>query len=76
MRAQLIPDAEQHKAGQWSHTYQLDGPSPYGKWIQCSYGTHDEMTLSKRIDDNTLTCTVRYRKGAKAGQNNIQINCK
>lgn len=76
LRAHLVPDSEHHKSGEWSNTYDLEGESSDGKWIQCAYGVHGEITLSKRIDDNTLACTVTYRKGEKAGQNRVEVKCR
>lgn len=76
MRAHLVPDSERHKSGEWGKTYDLEGGSSEGKWVQCAYGVHGEITLSKRIDDATRACTVTYRKGEKAGQNHIDVQCE
>lgn len=61
---------------EWSYSYKLEGNFDDGKWIQCAYGANNEMTLSKRIDDNTQECTFTYRKGRKVAQHDIKIQCK
>lgn len=63
------------KAG-LSYTYALDSTSERGKWMRCAYGPNHEMTLSRRIDDATQKCTISYRKGKKAAQNDIEIICQ
>jgi hypothetical protein len=60
---------------EWSYTYKLEGTFDTGKWIQCAYGANNEMTLSKRISDDTQRCTITYRKGKKAAQHEIKIEC-
>ncbi len=60
---------------EWSYTYNLDRPFPNGKWLECGYGTHNEVTLSKPLPAQIRTCTFTYRKGAKAGQHAIRIAC-
>ena len=75
-RGHLMEDKVRKERGREIYIYTLDGSFPDGKWLQCASGVHDEITLSKRIDDNTAACTITYRKGEKAGQNNIQIDCK
>jgi hypothetical protein len=72
----LIEDNVRQQKKQEIYTYKLDGPFPEGKWMQCSYGTSGEVSLSKRLDDNIEACTITYRKGEKAGQNHILIACK
>ena len=49
---------------------------PDGKWLQCSYGEYGQVTLSKRMEDSVSRCEVRYKKGSKAGQNEIGIDCR
>lgn len=61
---------------QWSYTYDLDRDFPDGKWLQCGYGTHNEVTLSRRMPSAVKACTFTYRKGEKAGQHDIKINCR
>ncbi len=60
---------------EWSYTYDLDRDFPDGKWLECGYGAHNEVTLSQRMADAIKTCTFTYRKGQKAGQNDIKIHC-
>lgn len=60
---------------EWSYTYNLDREFSDGKWLECGYGTHDEVTLSQRMPDTIKECVFTYRKGEKAGQNDIKINC-
>lgn len=61
---------------EWTYTYKLDGKFPDGKWLACTYGESDQVTLSKRIDDEIEACTFTYRKGKYAGQNDIAIRCR
>lgn len=61
---------------QWTYTYQLKGKFPDGKWLACTYGESDQITLSKRLDDNVHACTFTYRRGKYVGQNDIAIDCK
>ena len=61
---------------EWSYTYNLDSPFPDGKWLECGYGTHNEVTLTQRMPDTVKTCTFTYRKGEKAGQHAIKIYCR
>lgn len=60
---------------EWAYTYDLDRNFPDGKWLECGYGTHNEVTLSQRMADSVKACTFTYRKGEMAGQNIIKINC-
>lgn len=59
-----------------SYTYQLDGHFPEGKWLACTYGEGDQVTLSKRLDNTVRVCIFRYRKGKHVGQNDVAISCK
>lgn len=52
---------------EWSYTYSLQGSFPDGKWMQCAYGTMNEITLSKKIDDSVTECKLTYRKGKRDG---------
>ena len=61
---------------EWTYTYLLDGKFPDGKWLACTYGEADQVTLSKRLDDSIQACTFTYRKGKYVGQNDIAIQCK
>ena len=75
-RGQLVPSGERKKKGHTTLRYRLEGRYPDGKWLQCSYGAHGEVTLSKRIDDSVSLCEFTYRKGGKAEQNEIDIDCR
>lgn len=75
-RGQLVPGGERTKKGHTILSYRLEGSYPDGKWLQCSYGAHGEVTLSKRMDDSVSLCEFTYRKGSKAGQNEIDIDCR
>ena len=75
-RGQLVPSGERKKKGQTTLSYRLEGRYPEGKWLQCSYGVHGEVTLSRRMDDSVGLCQFTYRKGSKAGQNEIDIDCR
>jgi len=69
---------KQFKTGQdaWTDTYDLHGPFPDGKWLQCSYGMLNEIVLSKRLDDSITSCTIKGKKGDKAGQNVFSVECR
>ena len=75
-RGQLVPSGERKKKGQTTLSYRLEGRYPEGKWLQCSYGMHGEVTLSRRMDDSVSLCEFTYRQGSKAGQNEIDIDCR
>lgn len=75
-KGELVPTAQRKAKGRTIFVYQLDGTFPEGKWLQCSYGEHGQVTLSKRIDDRVGRCEVSYRQGSKAGQNEIGIDCR
>jgi hypothetical protein len=64
------------KKDEWSRIYKLEGPYPEGKWMECGYGEYNQVILSRRLSDDIRECTVTYRKGAKAGQNDLKISCK
>lgn len=76
LRGELADFSTRPGKTEWSYTYGLDGEFVEGKWIQCAYGAFNEVTLSKRIDDNTKECTFTYRNGKKAAQHEIKIQCK
>lgn len=65
---------QQH--GQARYTYRLVGAFPEGKWLQCAYGEHGQVTLSRQLDDAIRECRFTYDKGPKAGQQVIHIDCK
>ena len=75
-RGQLVPSGERTKQGRTTLSYRLEGRYPDGKWLQCSYGVHGEVTLSRRMDDSVSLCQFTYKKGRKAGQNEIDIDCR
>lgn len=76
LRGDLVDFISQRSKNEWSYTYRLEGKYPEGKWLQCAYGEYNQVTLSRRIADATLECKISYRKGQKAGQNDIRIACK
>lgn len=75
-RGELADFKQQHGNNEWTQTYQLDGKFPEGKWLACTYGEADQVTLSVKLDDDIQACTFRYRKGTYVGQNDIDIRCK
>lgn len=75
-KGELVPTAQRKTKGRTIFVYQLEGAFPEGKWLQCGYGEHGQVTLSKRIDDRVGRCEVSYRQGSKAGQNEIGIDCR
>lgn len=60
----------------WTDTYELRGSFPEGKWLQCSYGMLNEIVLSKRLDDSITSCTIKGKRGEKAGQNVFSVTCR
>ena len=75
-KGELVPTAERKAKGQTIFVWQLEGAFPDGKWLQCSYGEYGQVTLSKRMEDSVRRCEVSYKKGSKAGQNEIGIDCR
>lgn len=75
-RGQLVPSDERKRKGQTTLVYRLEGNYPDGKWLQCSYGEHGEVTLSHKMDDSVSLCEFTYKKGSKAGQSDIHIACR
>jgi hypothetical protein len=59
----------------WTQKYALQGPYPEGKWLRCDYGTFGEVSLAKRLPDDTQECTVTGKKGEHAGENQIEVRC-
>lgn len=49
---------------------------PSEKWMQCSYGSGNEVTLSRRLPDDTASCTVTYTKTKPYGEVVIDIFCR
>ncbi len=76
MRGDLAEFTERRGRDSWTYPYRLDGLFPSGKWLQCAYGEYNEVTLSQRLPDDIQACTFTYRKGAKAGQHDIDITCR
>lgn len=76
--AQLRPDRSTYAEGKasWKVTYNLEGHFPRGKWLECGYGTYNQIVLSKRLPDTTTSCTVTYRKGDHAGEHALKIACR
>ena len=75
---QLRPDDSSYAKGKtsWRVTYNLEGNFPRGKWLECSYGSLNQIVLSRRLADETSACTVSYRKGDKEGQNIVDVACR
>ena len=74
-KGQLVPSGEHTRKGQTTIVYRLEGNYPDGKWLQCSYGEHGEVTLSRKMDDSVSQCAFTYKKGRKAGQSDIHLAC-
>jgi hypothetical protein len=73
---ELSDYVQQRGKNEWTYTYQLDGKFPDGKWLACTYGESDQITLSRKLDDRLTVCTFKYRKGKYVGQHDITISCK
>ncbi|WP_426192996.1 STY0301 family protein [Massilia sp. DWR3-1-1] len=43
--------------------------------MACSHAALNEVTLSRRLPDNTAQCLVTTCKGDKAGQSAVHIDC-
>jgi hypothetical protein len=72
---ELAEFSQKREKGAWIYTYQLDAPFPAGKWLACTYGESDQVTLGKKLDDNIRVCSFKYKKGKHVGENNIAISC-
>ena len=59
----------------WTQTYALQGSYPEGKWLRCNYGSFGEVSLAKRLPDDTQECTVTGKKREHAGENQIEVRC-
>jgi len=75
-RGDLANFTRKQTKDEWIETYDLDRPFPDGKWLECGYGTHNEVTLAQPLPESAKRCTFTYRKGAKAGQRSIKIECR
>lgn len=73
---ELADFSQRHERGAWIYTYQLDYPFPAGKWLVCTYGEGDQVTLGKRLDDSVKVCAFTHRKGDHVGENKITISCR
>ncbi|WP_374015197.1 STY0301 family protein [Massilia sp. BJB1822] len=73
---ELAEFSQKREKGGWIYTYQLDVPFPAGKWLACTYGESDQVTLGRKLNDNVRVCSFRYRKGRHVGENDIAIACK
>ncbi|MYM33854.1 hypothetical protein GTP38_05805 [Duganella sp. FT94W] len=76
MKGDLADFKASRSKKEWSYTYALEGTFPNGKWLQCTYGERNQVTLSRRLPDDTQECKFTYRKGAKAGQHDITTLCR
>ena len=56
--------------------HSLDAAFPEGVWFQCDYGEGNEFSLAKKLPAGIKSCVVKYRKGEKAGQNDLDIKCR
>ncbi|WP_420213838.1 STY0301 family protein [Janthinobacterium fluminis] len=65
MHADLADYTSKPGKKQWSYTYDLDREFSDGKWLECGYGTHNEITLSQRMPDSIKSCIFVYRKGGQ-----------
>lgn len=66
-----------HSKGEPTVQYdELDSPPPEGVWFSCEYGEGNEFSLAKKLPAGIKSCTVKYTKGEKAGQNDLDIKCK
>lgn len=76
MLGELADFTQKKRKNEWIYTYQIDGKFPNGKWLACTYGESDQLTLAQRLPDDTSVCTFVFRKGKYVGQNDITIRCK
>jgi hypothetical protein len=73
---ELADYSEKREKGAMVYTYKLDAPFPAGKWLSCTYGEGDQISLGMKLADNIKVCTFRYKKGTHVGENNIAISCQ
>lgn len=73
---ELADYQETGKKPELTYTYKLDGKFPEGKWLACTYGESDQITLSRRLEDDVKICTFKYKRGKHVGENEIAIVCK
>jgi hypothetical protein len=66
--------ATKTKAG-WTRRYALGGQYPEGKWLRCDYGSLGEVSIAKRLPDETQSCTVSDKKGVRTGEVSVEVRC-
>lgn len=76
MLGELVEDSERHDKKGIVYAYKIDGKFPNGKWLACTYGESDQVTLARQLPDATDVCIITSRKGKYVGQNDIKIDCK
>jgi hypothetical protein len=78
INGQLRPDESTYAEGKksWRVRYNLQGNFPRGKWIECMYGTMNQVVLSKRLPDPISACVVSYRNRGEAAQHSVEISCR
>jgi hypothetical protein len=75
--ADLMPTTIDQKKGRSTVTWRFTGGAMVrGRWLSCGYGDGNEITLSKKVPDNTKTCTVYYRNGTFPNFQDIAVECK
>jgi hypothetical protein len=72
----MIGEAGKSRKNAWVTRYPLTGDFSRGKWFTCDYGSLNEVSLSRRLPNDTKECTVIGRLGELAGQNQFQIVCR
>jgi len=73
---ELADYRENREKGAMVYTYRLDAPFPAGKWLSCTYGEADQISLGMKLPDNVKVCTFRYKKGPHVGEKTIAISCE
>lgn len=66
--AELKPDTRDRMNPRWTFAPE------YEKWMTCGYGS--ALQISKRLDDSTTACTVRYVKSEHGGIESATATCK
>lgn len=54
----------------------LDAPYPDGVWFSCDYGEGNGFSVAKKLPAGIKSCVVKYKNGEKAGQMDLDIQCK
>lgn len=71
----LKEDASTSAKNQQVDTWYFRSPQPDGIWLTCGYGLGNEVTLSKRMEDAIIACSVTYSNREQDSASAIVVMC-